>query len=90
MLAKFTCAKHTAKVSDVNLLNSWVTIYLSWSWSVSFFSTSLIFVLQSVILTKFLTLGPLFSTVVRAVVVARLVILGILTLTPFILTLKVA
>ena len=47
----------------------------------NFFSVSLIFVLYSVFLTKLLTLGNLFSTAVRAVVVAKLVILGILPLT---------
>ena len=40
-------------------------------------------------LTKLLTLGILFSTVLRAVVVAKLVILGISPLTSFILTLRV-
>ena len=40
-------------------------------------------------LTKLLTLGFLFSTTVRAVVLARLVILGISPLTSFILALRV-
>ena len=40
------------------------------------------------VLTKWLTLGILFSTAVRAVVVAKLVILGILPLTSFILALR--
>ena len=39
-------------------------------------------------LTKLLTLGILFPTAVRAVVVAKLVILGISPLTPFILALR--
>ena len=39
-------------------------------------------------LTKLLTLGILFSTAVRAVVVAKLVILGILFLTSFSLALR--
>ena len=39
-------------------------------------------------LTKLLTLGILFSTAVRAVVVATLVILDILFLTSFILALR--
>ena len=47
-------------------------------------------VLQSVFLTKLLTLGILFSTAVRAVVVAKLVILGISLLNSFILALKEA
>ena len=40
-------------------------------------------------LTKLLTLGNLFSTAVRALVVAKLLILGISPLTSFILALKV-
>ena len=40
-------------------------------------------------MTKLLTLGILFSTAVRALVVAKLVILGISPLTSFILALKV-
>ena len=40
-------------------------------------------------LTKLLTLGILVSTAVKAVVVAKLVILGILFLTSFILVLRV-
>ena len=39
-------------------------------------------------LTKLLTLGILFSTVVRAIVVAKLVVLGISPLTSFILALR--
>ena len=40
-------------------------------------------------LTRLLTSGTLFSTEVRAVVVAKLVILGILVLTSFVLALRV-
>ena len=47
-------------------------------------------VLHSVFLTKLLTLGILFSTAVRARVVAKLVILGISLLNLFILALKEA
>ena len=39
-------------------------------------------------MTKLLKLGILFSTAVRAVVVAKLLILGILFLTSFLLTLR--
>ena len=89
MLAKFACANLTVKISAVNLLNSWVVVYWSWSWSVVvLFSFSLIFVLQSVFLYKLLTLVILFLTAVRAVIVAKLVILGILILTSFILALS--
>ena len=52
------------------------------------FLVSLIFVLQSAFLTKLLTLGILFSTAIRAVVVAKLVTPGIVPLTSFILTLR--
>ena len=40
-------------------------------------------------MTKLLTLGILFSTALRVVFVAKLVILGISPLTSFILTLRV-
>ena len=45
--------------------------------------------LQSVFLTKLLWLGIWFSTAVKAVIVAKLVILGISPLTSFILALRV-
>ena len=88
MLAKFACLSRAVKFFDVNLLNSGVVIYLSWLWSVFFFSNSLICVIIR-FLTKLLTLGILFSTAVRALIVARLVILGISPLTSFILELRV-
>ena len=47
-------------------------------------------VIASFFLAKLLTLGILFSTVVRAVVVAKLVILGISSLTSFMLVLRAA
>ena len=43
--------------------------------------------LKSVFLTESLTLGVLFSTSVRAAIAAKLVTLGILVLTSFILAL---
>ena len=46
-------------------------------------------VIVSFFLTKLPILGILYSTAVRAVVVAKLVILGILPLTSFILALRV-
>ena len=88
MLAKIACLSRAVKFSDVNLLNSGVVIYLSWLWSVFFFSNSLICVIIR-FLNKLLTLGILFSTAVRALIVARLVILGISPLTSFILELRV-
>ena len=53
-----------------------------------FFSNSLICVIIR-FLTKLLTLGILFSTALRALIVARLAILGISPLTSFILELRV-
>ena len=44
--------------------------------------------LYSVFLTKLLTLGISFSTALRAILVAKVVILGISTLTTFILALR--
>ena len=45
--------------------------------------------LHSVFLTKSLTLGILFSTALRVVLAAKLLILGISPITSFILALKV-
>ena len=75
---KFACANLALKASAAKVLNSGVVIHLSWLWSVSFFSSSLIFVLQSVLLTKLLTLGILFLTAVNADFVAKLVRSGVL------------
>ena len=47
-------------------------------------SVLLVFVFWSVFLTKLLSLGILFSTAVRTVVVAKLVILGISNLASFV------
>ena len=69
MLAKFACFNVAVTFSNVNLLNYWVVIYLSWSWSVVIlFSVPLIFILQLGFLTKLQTLGILFS---RAELVAK-------------------
>ena len=76
-----------AEFSDVSLLNSAVVVYLSWLWSGIFFSSSLIFVIQSVFLTKLPILGMLFSTALREVLVVKLVILSILFSICFILAL---
>ena len=54
----------------------------------NFFFNFLNFTFIVIFLTKLLTLGILFSTAVRAVEVAKLVILGILSLTSFILALR--
>ena len=89
LLAKFACANLASKLCAVNLLNSCLVIelllWLLWSLSAGFFSILLIFVLYSDFSTKLLTLGISFSTAVRAVAVTKLVILGILLLTLFIL-----
>ena len=45
LLAKFAFTNLAAEFSAVHLLNFGLVIYLSWSWSVIFFSISLIFVL---------------------------------------------
>ena len=45
LVAKFACANLAANVSAVNLFNSVVVIYLSWLWSVTLFSISLIFMI---------------------------------------------
>ena len=77
-VTKFVCANLTLKTSAARVLNSGVVIYLSWSWSVSFFSISVTFVLESVFLTTLLILGILFSTAVNAAFAAKPRILGIL------------
>ena len=87
LLVKFACALLAEKYSTANLLNSWVVIHLSWSWSVVIFiSISVVFVLYSGFLTKLLSI--LFSAAVGAVVVAKLVMLGILFFISFILALR--
>ena len=86
--AKFDCLNLVVKFSDVNPLNSGVVIYLSWLWSVIFFSISSSVVLYSVFLTKLLTLGNSFSAAVREVVVVKLVMSGISPWTSFILALR--
>ena len=88
LVAKFGCANIAAKFYDMNLLHSGVVVYLSWSWSVIFFFNFTNFCVVVSFLTKLLTLGILFSTAVRAVVITKLVILGILPLFTFILALK--
>ena len=75
---KFACAILVLKTLVAKVLNFEVSIYLSWLWSVSLFSISVIFVSKSVFLTKLLILGILFSTVFNAAFVAKLLILGIL------------
>ena len=91
MLAKYSRFNINWKISAVNLLNSGVAIYLSWIWLVIFFSILLICVSYSqVFLTELLTLSISFSTIVRAALVAKLVVLGIWLLTWFILALREA
>ena len=63
------------KTLVANLLNSEVSIYLSWLWLLSLYSISVTLVLESVFLTKLITLGILFN---NAVFVAKLLISGIL------------
>ena len=73
---KLACANLALKTSAANLLNSWVSIYLSWLWLLSLFSISVTLVLWSVFLTRWLISGVLFSTVVNAVFVAKLLTSG--------------
>ena len=42
-LIKFACANLALKILAAEVLNSGVVIYLSWLWSVRFFSVSVIF-----------------------------------------------
>ena len=88
LFPKFACANLAG--SAVNLLNSGVVIYLSLSCSVFFFLISLVFMLLSVFLSKLITLDFLFSAVLRAIVAAKLEILGILSLTSFIVVSRAA
>ena len=75
---KFACASLALKTSEAKVLNSGVVIYPSWLWSVSFFSSSLIFVSKFIFLTKLLTLGILFSTADNSVFVTKLLTSGVL------------
>ena len=92
MLPKFARLNLKEKISAMNFFNSGVAIYLSWLWSVIFFFFFQFYYFlcySQFFLSKLLTLGILFSTAVRALVVAKLLILGILPLTSFILVLIV-
>ena len=68
---KFACFNLAGTSSAVSLLNSGVVIYLSWLWSLIFFSMLLNFGLQAVFLTRLLTSGILFWTAVNPVFVAK-------------------
>ena len=58
-LTKLACVYPAAELSAVNLLNTEVVIYLSWLGVL--FSTSLIFVLRTVVVTKLLASDILYS-----------------------------
>ena len=60
LLTYLTCFHLAVKFSAVNLLNSWVIIYLAWS-GISFW-TSLIFILRTFVVTKLLVSAILFLT----------------------------
>ena len=77
-VTKFACVNLAAQTPAAKLLNSGFVIYLYWLKSVNFFSISLIFVLESVLLADLLTSGILFSTAVNADLVAKPLTLGIL------------
>ena len=75
---KFACANLALKTSAAKVLNCGVVIYFTWLWSVSFFSSSLIFVSQFVFLTRLQTSDILFSTAVNADFLAKSQTSGIL------------
>ena len=62
-VTKSACFNLAGNFVVVKSLSSWVVIYLSWLWSLIFFSISIIFDF----LTKLITLGILLSTAVNAV-----------------------
>ena len=64
-------------------------MYLSWLWSVVFFSTSLILCHSHLFLTRLLTFGILFSAAVNAEVVAEPLIFSISILTSFNFVLRI-
>ena len=72
-VTKSACFNFTLKRSAAKVLNFGNVVYLSWLWSVKFFSISEIFVPYSVFFfsTKLLVLGILFSTTVNAEVIAK-------------------
>ena len=88
LFPKFACANLAG--SAVNLLNSGVVIYLSLSCSVFFFFNFISFYVTVSFFIQLITLGFLFSAVLRAIVAAKLEILGILSLTSFIVVSRAA
>ena len=78
LVITFACASLELKPSAAIVLNYGVVTYLELLWSVSFFSSSPIFVTKFVFLTKLLTSCILFSIAVNAVFVAKLLISWIL------------
>ena len=90
LLATFACADLLETFSDVNFLNSWVVIYISWSKSVVIFISFLLTfcVTVSFFFIKLQTLSILCSMAIKAALVAKLVVLGTLFLTSFILALR--
>ena len=77
---KFACTILALNKLVAKVLNFEVSVYLSWLWSVSLFSISVILVLKSVFLTKLLIPGILFSTVINTVFVAKLLVSGFFSL----------
>ena len=89
MLDKFVCFNLEAKfllLTYENLESSNIFIMIM---ICNFLFDVINFCVKVSFLTKLLTLGILFSTAVRELVVAKLVILGISPLTSFILALRV-
>ena len=75
---RFVCANLALKTLAATVLNSGVVTYLSWLWSLSFFSIPVIVVLSVFFLTKLQISGILFSTALNSVFVAKLLTSGIL------------
>ena len=77
-VTKSACDNLALKTSTAKVSDSGVVIYLSQLRLLSLFSISATLLLLSVSLTRLLTLGILFSTVVNAVFVAKLLTSGFL------------
>ena len=62
LLAKFACFNIAARFPDVNSLNSWVVIYLSWLWSFILFSIFNRFFLAKLLVSVVLILSNFFNS----------------------------
>ena len=87
LLAKFASANLAVNSSNINFWDSWVVMYLAWSWSVNFLFSA-VKLLNAGVAIYILCSYILLSIAARVVVVPKLVILGISFLTSFNLGLK--